>query len=286
MDNRAFRWHCPAMRRAAAAVAVGALLLSLATAAVFAQHEPGRRAVPEDVHRLEPDLLRGFSLLTGETSPSHPGTDLTLGDPSESAAPGPDWGRLARDTSFLLGYQLAVIGVFYVLPEDVSNWSEEQKENIGSRWLNHVQHPELDKDSLFVNYVGHPYFGATYYIRARERGFGEFSSFVYSAFASTLYEFGVEALFENPSIQDLISTPIGGALIGKFIFEPVRKRIKAKPEPQWYDHVALVLTDPIGALNGVFERLLGIKSDVRVDMKPSQSSSREHGVRFKLTLAW
>jgi hypothetical protein len=274
------------MRRAAAAVAVGALLLSLATAAASAQDEPGRSAVPEDVHRFEPDLLRGFSFLTGETSPSHPGTDLTLGDPSESAAPGPDWGRLARDTSFLLGYQIAVIGVFYVLPEDVSKWSEEQKEDIGSRWLNHVQHPELDKDSLFVNYVGHPYFGATYYIRARERGFGEFSSFVYSAFASTLYEFGVEALFENPSIQDLISTPIGGALIGKFIFEPVRKRIKAKPALQWYDHVALTLTDPLGALNGVFERLLGIRSDVRVDMKPSPRSSRGHGVSFKLTLAW
>ena len=285
MDNRAFRWHRHVMGRAAAAVAVGALLLSLATAVASAQDEPGRSAAPEDVHRFEPDLLRGLSFLTGETSPSHPGTDLTLADPSESA-PGPDWGRLARDTSFLLGYQIAVIGVFYVLPEDVSNWSEEQKENIGSRWLNHVQHPELDKDSLFVNYVGHPYFGATYYIRARERGFGEFSSFVYSAFASTLYEFGVEALFENPSIQDLISTPIGGALIGKFIFEPVRKRIKAKPALQWYDHVALVLTDPLGALNGVFERLLGIKSDVQVGMKPSQSSSRAHGVRFKLTLAW
>jgi hypothetical protein len=67
-----------------------------------------------------------------------------------------------------------------------------------------------------------------------------------------------QALFENPSIQDLISTPI----------------------------VALVLTDPLGALNGVFERLLSIRSDVRVDMKPSPRSSREHGVSFKLTLAW
>jgi hypothetical protein len=213
-------------------MAVGALLLSLATAAASAHDEPGRSAVPEAVHGFEPDLLRGFSLLAGETSPAPPETDLTLGDPSESAAPGPDWGRLARDTAFLLGYQVAVVGVFYVLPENVSNWSEEQKENIGSRWLNHVQHPELDKDSFFVNYVGHPYFGAAYYIRARERGFGELSSFAYSAFASTLYEFGLEALFENPSIQDLISTPIGGALIGKFIFEPVRTRIKAKPEPQ------------------------------------------------------
>ena len=116
--------------------------------------------------------------------------------------------------------------------------------------------------------AGHAYFGALYYIRARERGFGEVPSFLYAGLASGLYEFGVEAVFERPSYQDLIITPVGGALLGMFVFEPVRNWIKAKPELAWYDHVLLVASDLLGAGNYVVERLLGIKSDIRVDARP------------------
>jgi hypothetical protein len=109
-----------------------------------------------------------------------------------------------------------------------------------------------------VNYIGHPYFGATYFIRARERGFDRIDSFLYAAVASAIYEFGVEAIFERPSFQDLIVTPVGGALLGGFVFEPFRNWIKRKPELKWYDHVGLIVTDPIGALNYLADSLLGI----------------------------
>jgi hypothetical protein len=273
------------MRRVLSAVVLGTLLLGSATTAAAGEDEPFSTPAQEGIHSLGSEALQGLSLLTGDTAPPGPGTELTLG-PSEEAPSGPDWAGLGRDTLFLFGYQVAMIGILYVLPESVSNWDEEQKKDIGNRWVKHVQNPQWDSDSWFMNYVAHPYFGATYYIRSRERGFDEFSSFVYSAFASALYEFGVEALFEEPSIQDLIVTPVGGVLVGKFIFEPVRNRIKAKPEPRWYDHVALALTDPIGALNGVFERWLGIKSDVRISVKPPQSGSRESRVNVRLSVAW
>jgi hypothetical protein len=39
---------------------------------------------------------------------------------------------------------------------------------------------------------------------------------------SLLYEFGIEALFERPSYQDLIVTPVGGLLLGALLFEPIR----------------------------------------------------------------
>ena len=58
-----------------------------------------------------------------------------------------------------------------------------------------MQSATWDKDPAWINYIGHPYWGATYYIRARERGFGEFGSFIYSAFLSALYEYGIEAFF-------------------------------------------------------------------------------------------
>jgi hypothetical protein len=184
---------------------------------------------------------------------------------TDSVRWGRDWLGLGRDTAFIFGYQVVTIGVFYVLPESVSKWSEEAKKDIFSRWWKHVSNPAWDHDAVGINYIGHPYFGSTYYVRARERGFGEFDSFIYSALASAMYEFGVEALFERPSYQDLIVTPVGGALIG-LALEPVRNWIKLKPEPKWYDHIFLAATDPIGMLNGMFERLMGIKSDLRVDL--------------------
>jgi len=133
---------------------------------------------------------------------------------------------------------------------------------------------------ITVNYLGHPYFGATYYIRARERGFDRIDSFLYSAFASALYEFGVEAMFERPSYQDLIVTPVGGALLGGFVFEPIRNWVRRKPEIRWYDHVILIATDPIGALNYVAESLMGIKSDIRVGVP------RRGGVFVEMRIPW
>jgi hypothetical protein len=85
-----------------------------------------------------------------------------------------------------------------------------------------------------------------------------------SSRASTIYEFGVEAIFERPSYQDLIATPIGGARLGGFVFEPLRNWIRRKPELRWYDHVGPIATDPIGALNYMAESLLGITPDIRV----------------------
>jgi hypothetical protein len=214
--------------------------------------------------------------------------------PEDAVKSGPDWVGLGRDTAFVIGYQVAITGVIWVLPEDISKWSDREKRRGFDNWVDNVTRPELDKDSWGINYIAHPYFGAAYYIRARERGFDELSSFAYSALVSTLYEFGVEAIFEKPSIQDLIVTPIGGALLGAFVFEPIRNRIKAKPVLAWYDHVGLIMTDPIGALNGVFERLFGIKSETHVNLKlprvtPSAEQTgvpgnRSMGVEF--TVRW
>jgi len=121
-----------------------------------------------------------------------------------------DWVGLARDTALVVGYQIVGVGILYVLPESVSHWSDSAKNNLSfERWWDNVQNPVWDQDSWAVNYLGHSYFGAAYFIRARERGFDRIDSFLYSAFASALYEFGVEAMFERPSYQDLIVTPVG-----------------------------------------------------------------------------
>jgi hypothetical protein len=224
----------------------------------------------------------------------------------EHGEPQRDWKGIGKDAAYFVGYQAVFAGVLYVLPESVTKWTDEQKRTTVNKWAENVQSATWDNDPLWVNYLGHPYFGACYYIRARERGFGEFSSFWWSAAFSAMYEYGIEAFFEPPSYQDLIVTPVGGMLVGKFIFEPIRDSIKAKKELVWSDHLLLVLTDPLGAANGFVDRMFGVKSDIRLIGAPStllranQSSYRTvgslkrqdetrfrlHGVGVRLDVTW
>ena len=203
--------------------------------------------------------------------------EKTLSDAAqkERSEPQRDWRGIGRDTAFFMGYQVVFAGILYLLPESVTKWDDDQKKATVNKWAENVKNPVWDEDKWWINYLWHPYFGATYYIRARERGFGEFGSFGYSALLSALYEFGIEAFFEPPSYQDLIVTPVGGFLVGKYVFEPIRERIKLKPEPQWYDHAGLILTDPLGAVNSFFEWLFGWQSELRLQMRPP--ASLQHG---------
>ncbi|MDD2851281.1 MAG: DUF3943 domain-containing protein [Desulfuromonadaceae bacterium] len=182
-----------------------------------------------------------------------------------TGTPAPDWNGIWRDTGIVFGAQAVAAGVTYVLPESFSNWSADQKKNGLKKYGHNFVRPVLDKDAFYVNYVLHPYWGATYYIRGRERGLDETGSFVYSALMSAMYEFGTECFAERPSIQDLIVTPTGGWLIGAYLFEPWRDSIKRKGELHWYDHAVFVVTDPLGVLSLGVEKLFGIKSTIIVN---------------------
>lgn len=201
--------------------------------------------------------------------------------PSSTKTKDPD--GLWRDTGILVGAQVAVIGVLYVMPESVSGWSPQQKRNSWRNYQKNVQNPGIDNDKFYLNYILHPYWGATYYTRARERGFEEGESFLYSTAMSTLYEFGVECFFEKPSIQDLFVTPVIGSVIGKYLFEPVRMRIKQKAERDWYDETLMVATDPIGVLSNGIEKMFGIKSQVELNYStPAGSPKVDLVVKFQL----
>ena len=176
----------------------------------------------------------------------------------------PDWDGIWRDTAILAGAQVGAAAVLFALPESVSKWTSEDKKSTFRDYADNFTKPGFDRDEFYINYVLHPYWGATYYIRGRERGLDQASSFVFSTLISAMYEFGVECFFEKPSIQDLIVTPVVGSLVGAYLFEPWRESIKSKQELCWYDHVALVVTDPIGVLSLGVEKLLGLKTTVSV----------------------
>ena len=99
----------------------------------------------------------------------------------------PDWPGIGRDTALFVAAQTVSVAVLYALQGDINRWSN--KDVSLENWWDNVRNPEWDNDPWGTNYITHPYWGATYYIRARERGFSKLASFGYSAFLSTLYEY-------------------------------------------------------------------------------------------------
>lgn len=194
-----------------------------------------------------------------------------------------DRAGLRRDTWYFLGYQVATIGVLYALPESVSGWTDEQKSGYSmSIWWDNVTHPQIDSDDFYINYILHPYWGAAYFVRAKERGYTDVQSFWYAALLSSAYEFGAEALFEEPSIQDLIVTPVGGTLVGMYFMtvrDNIRKREVALGNRTTRDKWLWVLTDPLGSLNRQFDKLFGWETEFH--MRPySYTRRREPGMQF------
>ncbi len=220
--------------------------------------------------------------------------------PASKEADLPDSDGLKRDTLYFLAYQWIAIGVLYAAPESVTSWSEEDKEgDYLSRWERNVTNPQFDSDDLYLNFLLHPYWGASYFVRAKERGYSDSGAFWYSMLLSSIYEFGAEAMFEEVSIQDVIFTPMFGSMLGQY-FMNVRRDIRQRDFERGYrgtrDKWVWVLTDPLGAINRQTDRLLGRETRLQVmpyarSLRPAtrtfagaavQDEDSVYGVAFRL----
>jgi len=187
-----------------------------------------------------------------------------------------DWHGIARDTAYFTGWQFIAVAALYQAPESITSWSDDEKSKITTdKWSRNTSNPVWDQDQWYLNYVLHPYWGATYYTRARERGLDRTDSLLISALWSSIFEFGAEALFEPTSKQDLIVTPLAGTLLGEYVFTPLREKILAKSdEPAGWDKALLILTDPFYYLNNWTDQLLHAKTNVSITIgNPSTRAS-------------
>jgi hypothetical protein len=277
-----------------------------------AGHEFGKPLLPsmEGSSMVMFSPQRKINLLYTESDNTYPSAnDLGLrqsiegypwGGPPEDS---PNWRGIKVDTFYFVALQFAAVALLYVMPEKISGWSQEDKDNYSfSKWTENVRNPIWDDDEWYVNYILHPYWGATYYIRGRERGLKRSYSFWYSFLLSALYEYGAEALFEPVSYQDLIVTPVAGALIGEYLFTPIREHIRAKGNLRWTDKAVLVMTDPLGVVSEELSQFFGINTQVSfhliktsqieplnensrsVKIKSSDSINSSWGIRLKIDL--
>ena len=136
--------------------------------------------------------------------------------------PRKDGKRLAYNAGLFFGASALSIGILWSLPESVTNWDKDKilREGPFKKWKTNVTSgPVWDHDNFFLNYVSHPYGGAVYYMSARGSGFNKTQSFVYTAIMSTfVWEYGLEAVAEIPSWQDIIVTPVFGSIVGESFF--------------------------------------------------------------------
>lgn len=224
-------------------------------------------------------------------------------DPEDQVQIYRDGAGLWRDTKYFLGYQFGAIAILYAMPESVSGWSSEQKKDYSlSVWWEKTTHPENDSDTFYINYILHPYWGAAYFVRARERGYNNWQSFGYSTLLSSIFEFGIEAMAEEPSKQDLWVTPVIGSMVGMY-FMHVRGGIRARDIERGYrstgDKWLWVLTDPLGSLNSQFDKWFGWDTEVKLrpyraqpeasprgDSGPPDSRDSEYTYGLQLQVRW
>jgi hypothetical protein len=246
---------------------------------LFAVSQGARGGVPEGLHepatsavdvRALLDCRWSLSFIRGCPRLTHAITDGISPSASTGYTGGADYEGIKRDTYYFLGLQLSIVGALYFMPESVSGWSEQQKEqHRADKWWSNVTDPTWDDDEHYINYVLHPYWGAAYYVRARERGYGARESFWYSVLLSTLYETGVEAMFEPVSIQDFFVTPIVGSWLGEYFMDwrrATHDRIAKSGEARFRDKALLVATDPLGNAADFVDRRLG--RDVEFGVMP------------------
>ena len=122
-----------------------------------------------------------------------------------------------RNVVLYLTGSVATLGVLWALPANTSKWSTP--DHGWHHFLESFQSaPTCDTDPWGWNYVAHPIFGAVTYLMERDYDESPLRGFLFSAWASCMWEFVIEAPMEHPSTQDLIYTPILGSILGEGIY--------------------------------------------------------------------
>ena len=139
---------------------------------------------------------------------------------------------------------------FFIIPESISKWDKSEIDPFVQFKDAYTMPPQFDSDPWFINYLGHPYQGAYYYNSVRSQGAPIWTSGLFCLGHTLLWEYGFEAFAEQPSIQDLIVTPIAGLLFGEFFH-----RLTIQMSRNGYsltERILISIINPVYALNNGF----------------------------------
>ncbi len=229
---------------------------------------------------LDRALGNGLDAMTLFLSGEEEGFDLNryyddLEPPGQDGVLG-RYSILLEDGAYFLVPAFAVLGVIYLLPEDVSNWERDDitLERGWEEWTDNVAGWQWDSDDAWINYIGHPYFGSTYFIYARHYGYSRLESLWFSFSISAFYEIALEAWAEPVSIQDMIFTPLLGWAVAEVLL-PLEHRIHRNDDRVLGSRIlgtaCLVAIDPFGYIVPPIKKLARYvfsSDDIEVNMAP------------------
>jgi Domain of unknown function (DUF3943) len=161
--------------------------------------------------------------------------------------------KVLRGSGLVLAAQAITVGLLFALPERTSNWDRSALGDFSSHFKDAFRKPPVvDGDIWYINYLGHPYQGTIYYNAYRSQGAKIWQASLFCLGHSMMWEYLVESGFEQPSIQDMIVTPIAGALLGElFNFASVRM---SRNGFKWYEAAFVSVFNPMFAINNGFKK--------------------------------
>ncbi len=158
--------------------------------------------------------------------------------------------KLLRGAAFCAAYDLG-IGVYLAYaPKDISKWDKFKMTS--ENFINaYTKPPVWDHDLWTTNYLGHPYQGGFYYNTMRSQGATIAQSALFSFGQSMIWEYVLESWMEQPSIQDIIVTPVLGSLFGELTHVATVKM--SKNGFKWYEIAFVCAFNPSYAINNGFK---------------------------------
>ena len=163
--------------------------------------------------------------------------------------------KMLRGNIYTSIYNASIMTYLLLSPTWLSRWDHKSDDYKAKDFFNqfkrsYTKPPVIDEDLFVTNYIGHPYQGGYYYNSVRSQGANIWQSSLYCLGQSLVWEYIWEAGFEQPSIQDMIVTPIGGVLVGEL--SHVATIEMSKHGFRWYEILATCVINPAYALNNKF----------------------------------
>lgn len=185
----------------------------------------------------------------------------TGGEPDHSSAEKSEWRwqsdqpgfrpDLSYPISYTFALQGASIGFLGALDKDITGFTGPSTRNFQDAFTKGTR---ADNDEWYWNYLAHPMAGSEMYLRARAAGFNPAGSLLFAAAGSTIWEFGVESWYQRPSSQDLIVTPLAGAVLGEARFRV--KRMLLEYDTRFSRSLAVAI-DPLQSFSEIIGDAFG-----------------------------
>ena len=159
--------------------------------------------------------------------------------------------KFLRGSVEVVGYNTLSMALLFALPQNVSMWHKPDVKSVNAQYRRSFTHiPVYDPDPWYINYIGHPYAGSCYYNSVRSQGAKFWQAILFTTGHSIVWEYLTEGGLEQPSIQDLVVTPVVGSILGELFHHATIKM--SRNGFRWYEKIFVCVFNPMFAINNGF----------------------------------